>query len=163
MSAKKTKEPATDKNHIKGVSYKVAFERIKKANEEGFYFEVITLCESIISDRLQSYASGVGSPKPKKARESFYDLIEACQKYADKSASAQETIDLMAALDVWRRKRNEAVHQFAKSLPGEPTVEVEVALGEAKAAAKQGASLARKVCNWHGKNLRLARKANPAS
>jgi len=154
------------KNTAKYLSYKAAFERIKDAIEKGFPFEAITLCESIMSDRLLSYMFGAGDvkiPIDKPFRlPTFKNLIDECKRLSGKAASKQDTEDLMNAVNAWRELRNDAVHNFAKSLPGKPTMEVETALTNAKTAARKGASLARKVCAWHTKNLRLARKTIPA-
>ena len=40
---------------IRADLYKQAYERMKEAAEKGFYLEVITLIESLISDRVESF------------------------------------------------------------------------------------------------------------
>ena len=47
-------EKGSAQNTLRGELYKEAFERIKKGNEQGNYFEVITLVDSIITDRVHS-------------------------------------------------------------------------------------------------------------
>lgn len=46
------------RNDLKYLSYKEAWSRITKGLENGSYLEVVTICESIIADRLWSYVSG---------------------------------------------------------------------------------------------------------
>ena len=47
-------ETGSVQNNLRGVLYKEAFDRIKKGNEQGNYFEVIALVDSVITDRLHS-------------------------------------------------------------------------------------------------------------
>ena len=46
-----------EKGKIRYVRYKHVLEQYKKAMENGFYLEAVTLMESIISDRLESRAA----------------------------------------------------------------------------------------------------------
>ncbi len=62
-------------NTAKYLSYAEAWRRIKSANEREFYFEVVTLCESIISDRLLSYLLGVDPRRPIQLKTPFAVLI----------------------------------------------------------------------------------------
>lgn len=59
----------------KYLSYTVAWRRIEAATTGGCYFEVVTLCESILSDRRLSYVLGVNSGGKWKASSRFADLI----------------------------------------------------------------------------------------
>jgi len=68
--------------------------------------------------------------------------------------------DLPAAVDVWRKKRNDVVHGFVKSNPGTSTECVKSVLDRAKDAAVEGCSLARAVCAWHKQQLAAAKRGN---
>jgi hypothetical protein len=135
-------------------SYREAWARIKVAQEQGFYFEAVTLEESIISDRLISYLVGVGAIQRAATVEkypSFGQLIKQWAQHSLPSVSEGMYADLPAAVDQWRIWRNKVVHGMVKSHPdGEPD-EVTSFLEEAQRAAQQGAQLASAVCEWHKK------------
>lgn len=144
------------KNEAKYLSYKAAWERIKSANEAGYYLESVALCESIMSDRLISYITGV-SGKSMSLTTPFSQIIKKWEKTAGSVAWGAYK-DLPAAVDAWRKKRNDVVHGFVKSNPGTPTERVESVLDGAKDAAVEGCSLARAVCAWHKQQLAAAKR-----
>lgn len=143
-------------NTQKYLSYKEAWRRINDAIKGGYWFEAVTLCESIISDRLLSYVRGADASCRLDVHTSFARLITHWRERARTLPSRGEQ-DLGAAVDRWRKERNLIVHGFAKSTPGFPTGELEPFLARAKATAIDGASLARSVSNWHRKQLQASR------
>ena len=91
--------------------YKLAFERMDEALEEGWLLEAISLQESIISDRLLSVLRHYG-----QSAESFKSLkclIEDCRKLAIGSSDWVDG-DFFDELDAWRVKRNRCIHEFCK-------------------------------------------------
>jgi hypothetical protein len=143
------------KNTSKGMSYAEAWRRIKAANNAGFHFEAVTICESIISDRLLSFVAGTGSPSSLTERMPFSRLISEWRKRAGPLPQVNG-IDLGQAVDQWRGQRNVIVHGLAKSPPGTPTEDLEAFLLRAREAAMQGAALARVVSRWHQVELKRA-------
>lgn len=142
---KSSQSVAQNGNVAKADSYREAWTRINKSIDAGFYLEAVTIVESIISDRLLSYA---WSECPNAEgfngeRTHFYNLINALP---DES--------LKVKLHAWREQRNRVVHAAAKSFPGTPTEDVDEFLGRAKSTADEGRQLAREVSNWHKKELR---------
>lgn len=146
------------KNEAKYLSYKAAWERIKSANEAGYYLESVALCESIISDRLISYLAGTSGKCP-DLRDSFKCLINQWKKRAG-SFSWGKYGDLPAEVDGWRENRNAVVHGLVKSKPGTSTESPDSFLEKARKAAEEGCSLARAVCAWHKKQLATAKRGN---
>lgn len=142
-------------NTSKGNSYAEAWRRVKNANQEGYYFETVTICESLISDRLLSFATGFSSNNKINVYSSFSDLIKKCKDIISKNIQhdTEKTKELLDEIDNWRRKRNEIIHGLAKSIPGTPTMEVSVFLENARTTAKTGEKLARKVLVWHKKTM----------
>lgn len=146
----------TPKNKAKEMSYRVVWERIKAANNDGFHIEAIALSESIIADRLLSFVLGVDSSSKLTTRSPFKSLIDAWRKLAASKCLCLEDKtfeDLGAAVAEWSAKRNNAIHGLVKSVPGTPTVDVDSFISDAKKAAAEGALLARKVSTWHKKQL----------
>lgn len=66
----------------KHLSYAEAWRRIKNATESGFHFEAVTLCESIISDRLLSYVRGANPASGANTHTPFGVLISEWRKLA---------------------------------------------------------------------------------
>ncbi|MCP9793369.1 hypothetical protein KBZ20_16660 [Vulcanococcus limneticus Candia 3F8] len=91
--------------------YKLAFERLDEALEEGWLLEAISLEESIISDRLLSALQTlVGETS---ARQSLNNLINQAKKaFAEKGGDTED--DLFDQLHQWRQDRNECVHAFCR-------------------------------------------------
>lgn len=141
------------KNISKYFSYKIAWDRIKKANEDEYYFESIAICESIISDRLLSYLIGIKSIKSTNQRYiNFSKLINLWSKNSENLPSISG-VELDIAVDKWKEKRNKIIHGLAKSFPGTPTEDTTSFLKEAEQTAIEGAKIARAVCNWHRTEL----------
>ena len=138
-------------NAPKHLSYKEAWSRIKKAQEQGFYLEAVTLQESIITDRLISYLVGVGAVE--RAVElhkypSFAQLLKKWKVQNPNPIDIQDYKDLQAEVDKWRVQRNNVVHGMVKSHPGTATDKVLDFLEEAKSTAERGKTLARAVSDW---------------
>ncbi|MFM0603659.1 hypothetical protein PQR05_03905 [Paraburkholderia sediminicola] len=141
-----------DTQKAKGRRYAEAWWRIREARANGFYFEVVTLCESIISDRLLSYI--VGKHEKANERTNFGSLIEKWKKLAGENLPSFESSNLADAVDDWREHRNEVVHGITKSLPGTAMPPLEEFIVRARETAERGAVLARLVSNWHRQQLR---------
>ena len=140
------------KNNLKYLSYKEAWRRIKSATDSEYYFEVVTLCESIIADRLLSYIQGTSRDTKVSRYTSFSRLICKWRKLA-KSLPEHKGADLGDAVDAWRKERNKIVHGLVKSDPGKGTDNIRDFLECAENAARDGAKLARDVSNWHKRQL----------
>lgn len=138
-------------NVTKYSSYREAWMRIKKAQQQGFYLEAVTLEESIITDRLISYLVGVGAIERTielSRYPGFAQLIQIWKIQHPNQINIQDYSDLQTAVDEWRRRRNKVVHGMVKSHPGTATDSVMDFLEEAKLTAEQGKMLARAVSDW---------------
>jgi hypothetical protein len=84
--------PVPDSNPTKYFSYKEAWGRISRAIGHGFFFEAVTIEESIMCDRLISYLCRVHvKADANLERQSFANLIALWKKqvpYADRSSSS---------------------------------------------------------------------------
>lgn len=138
------------KNIEKGRSFAWAFKRMKDAHEAGYYIEAAAVAESVISDRIHSVllAKGEKLPVMKDGFPKFATLVKAVGKHL--RGTEGFTVE---ELECFRENRNAAIHQVAKSKPGDPTVPIEHFLEKAKAAASDGKRLAREVVEWYRKGL----------
>ncbi|MEL6130579.1 MAG: hypothetical protein AAFR30_11835 [Cyanobacteria bacterium J06628_4] len=140
-------------NATKYQAYREAWSRIKLAQENHFFLEAITIQESIISDRLMRFLALPGSKNPfakkkKKKYLSFSDLIQAWKVNYPQGLPSGDYGDLIAAVDAWRRQRNDAIHSIVNPKPGEATQPIDLFLQQAKETAEAGTRLAREVCSW---------------
>jgi len=145
-------------NQAKYLSYREAWQRINAAIEAEFYFEAVTISESILSDRLLSYVIGIDPNSRIKTSTNFAELIRAWRKLAGSLPAEPSYQDLGEAVDEWRKDRNAIVHGLVKSDPGTPTENVGSFLQRAKKTAEDGKRLARMVSDWHKKKLSESRK-----
>jgi hypothetical protein len=83
--------------------FKLAFERLDDALEEGWLLEAISLEESIISDRLLSALASLTGHNG--ARKNFYELINIA-KEAFVANGGDPDENLFDQLHQWRRDRN---------------------------------------------------------
>ena len=99
-----------EKGKLRYNIFKSAIGRIKESIEKGFFLESITLCESLISDRLESRLNFLdGSDK-----YSFQPL-GALQKGIGNLEKNEEFKQLVSGdLNDWRLSRNKALHRMAK-------------------------------------------------
>lgn len=88
--------------------YRQAIKQFKEAVAAGFYLEAITICESLIADRLESRCGELGKPI---AFKPLGDLIKRMKQIeVDDLIRKVVTNDL----DIWRLKRNTALHEIVK-------------------------------------------------
>ncbi|KOP24483.1 hypothetical protein AMR41_20340 [Hapalosiphon sp. MRB220] len=153
MTTKKSESPTISPkgNVAKYLSYREAWTRIKLARKEGFFFEAITIEESIITDRLINYLVFVGEIKqPTEVYKypKFHELIQSWKKLHPIPIQATGQSSLQEAVDQWRILRNKAIHGMVKSHPGSPTEAIDDFLAIAESAAIQGEFLAKAVSEW---------------
>ena len=146
-----------DSRGRKARRYAFAQERLKKAIDAGFYLEAITLCESMLADRLHSsLARRTKQIVPRN--KSFGWLIGAHESdpSLDKSSSTDgvKVNDIFGVMSAWKGERNELLHGFAKCFPGEAICEPAELMERAKDAAVEGQRLFRLLDNWHRKHTR---------
>lgn len=101
----------TGKQTGRYLRYKLAFDRLDEALEDGWLLEAISLEESIITDRLLSILTS--TEQAVSSKQSLGNLIAHAKKLMTGSGSIVDG-DLLHELDQWRDARNECVHAFCK-------------------------------------------------
>ena len=140
-----------EKNMEKYNSYTLAFDRINKALEAEFPLEAISIEESIITDRLMSFALAIGIKAHKNSLLGY--LVSKIKDEVDN----EEVKEFMDKIDKWREQRNEKLHAIVKSLPGTgPVVKAEDFVDEAMELAREGKDLAKETSNWHRRQMKLS-------
>jgi hypothetical protein len=126
---------------------------MKKAIEEKFYLEAITIQESIITDRLLNFVitnniKNISEDELHKPIAFLNKLISHCKPFF-------EDENLYEELNEFRFSRNNCIHAMVKSYPGNPTQKVSEFQKLAKETSINGKMLTRKIEAWH---LRMKKK-----
>ena len=120
--------------------YKKAIVQFNNAIEAGYYLEAITICESLITDRLESRCSELGQP------HSFKNIGALIRKLIQIETDQELQQIIFRDLDNWRENRNTALHEIVKFEKGEiPNWENRV--GNSKVYAEEGIKIFRKIDN----------------
>ena len=140
-------ENDNQQNELRGKLYDAAFGRIDKGLTEERYFEVISLADSIITDRVQALAQDIIRNEPEQygwmgvgaAIEVLFREVKTRNISLDKTLKK----NLSEVHGVWTQKRNIAAHGFVVVTPKNLDVGVEERLRNMKVAAQEGAKLSR--------------------
>ena len=137
------KRPLAEEKSKKGTSngklrhdlYAKLLQRIDSSIEQGFYLEAVTLEESFIADRLESYAY---YKKLCGIKKNLGDLLRPL------STDPEFSKDLHSEIDSWRKNRNAVLHEMAKFDVGEEA-DWDAKYSKAKNVAEHGKKLLRKT------------------
>ena len=143
-------------NQAKSQSYRLAHERTSAAIEAGFPLETVAIAESLLTDRLLSFAVFHRAPKINVERDTLgkaaREVIAICQRLEDAQGEA-----LAEVAKEWANERNAVLHAIAKSAPGSgPEISAESFVAHAHKVAQRGVELVKGVQAWHQQRLRAA-------
>ncbi len=124
--------------------YRVANERLKAAYEAGFFIECVTICESIISDRLEARLQFLTRKTTKLAPVLSLGYTLAAIKKPGVETEA-ELIAVYGAVSVWAEDRNRVVHQFVKRTSNDEVLSPEERIKDGMKTAQKGLALMRKI------------------
>jgi hypothetical protein len=124
--------------------YRLANEQLKSAYAGGFYIECVSICESIIADRLESRLQFLRRETEQPTR------ISEIGKLLNQLGHIElpESLDLLATYEkirVWSSARNEVIHQFVKITEKNQRLTPKGRARRAAKAARDGKSLMRQV------------------
>jgi hypothetical protein len=160
------------KNKLKYESYQVAMrllENAKRHKDLPMCIAAVAVAESIIADRCQSYLyfkeiEFMVTREKEKQHVSTKVLIEKCGKHFKKLALTIKPklgkeivcMDLFSECQVWLSERNDIIHSFAKSKPGEKTKNIVEFHHKSIDAAENGLRLVKLVNKWHKQQLQIS-------
>ena len=134
--------PITLTNEIgkkRQATYKAVISRYNDVIEAGFYLEAITLMESLISDRIESYFIWETAMQKKYSFKQLGWLISQLDTNKDSRLPKTE-------LEQWWKLRNETLHELAK-INENDDLDFNEKYAKAKLCAEKGKPLFRKVDN----------------
>ena len=94
-------------------TYRKSISRISSSIEAGYYLEAITLCESLIADRLESRLNYLTN-SDNFSFKNLGKLQEGIIKHDNIEELKRMMIYQKGDLDIWRDSRNNALHAMAK-------------------------------------------------
>ncbi len=136
-----TAAPDNDIGQERYELYKSSLDWIKKSIDEGYYLEAISILESLISDRLESYLSF-----PLGQDFSFKNLGVLINEIKLKKTDENLHSLIIKDLDEWRKQRNKAAHEMVKIADGKSIV-WEERVKVKKEVAETGLQLFRNIDN----------------
>lgn len=135
-------EDAVRRLEIRNKAWSSATARISKAIEDKYCLEAISLSENLISNILFNLISSEYSVS---ADLSFNSLIQRA-KGLFKGA---EGSGLLENLDLWRKSRNDAIHNFITSSIDDLTANTDTLDDASAETAKIGQNLTEKMLDWY--------------
>jgi len=148
-------------NKLRYELYRNAIVRANTAYNNGYYFETISLCDSLITDRLEAYTQHLmhfdEETQPTATLQQSLSALGAAQK--DKGIKADaELKSLRKRLIEFSEKRNEAIHNFVVVKNENANKTADDRLNEAQEYAKKGLDLFIEVKKWTDKNIAIREK-----
>ena len=125
-------------------------EQINAAIEAGFFLEAITIEESIFADRVFRLCKNNGYSRPYDRATLGHELKFIRDKKLDQVEDFP--FPYLEELDLFWSRRNNCLHQIAKSEPGTPTQDYSTTMSLAEKTAKDGKQVVNKVSKWVIKN-----------
>lgn len=108
-------EQGSEVNKLRGELYTNAIGRIKTAIEGGYYFECISLCDTIIVDRLDAWTQALLHTSERQFPAS---TVGTATVFLGKTisrlkvAKSDEDKSLISRIDAWGIRRNEVLHNY---------------------------------------------------
>lgn len=124
--------------------YRSLWARINQAQEKGFWFECITLCESIMADRLEALWSQLHSGDTRS--RTVRTAKQTARLLLGRQHLDQNLQKLCISICTWSDARNLALHEMAKLVEGDDRT-FEQKLDGVKRTSVNGIALARKASN----------------
>ena len=130
-------------------TYRKSISRIKSSMEAGYYLEAITLCESIIADRLESRLNYLTN-SDSFSFKTLGKLQEGIIKYDNVDELKRMMVYQKGDLDIWRDSRNHALHAMAK-IADDDKSDWENKMQKCKKIAEDGEELRKEIFKLTGK------------
>jgi hypothetical protein len=127
---------------------------VARSIREGFYLEAITLCESMISDRIEALVAAL-DPDHAKAGH-LLALGQNLQQLRRLIRDDPEGADLAARLDTWKDARNKALHEMVK-LPEGDAGDWSARRAALRSVAREGRDLVRILSGYVRRRRKVLR------
>lgn len=126
--------------------YRLANEQLNAAYNNGFYIECVSICESIIADRLEARLQFLRRKTDQPTRISEVGKLLNQLGHIEPS----ESLDLLVTYEqirAWSSSRNEVIHQFVKITENNFRLTPKARERRSAKAARDGRVLMRKIAS----------------
>lgn len=117
---------------------------IEQCINHNYHCEAIAVIESVITDRLESRLSYILGQEVGSKEVGFETLGRLIQSLRKKETD-EELCSLLDTLDVWREKRNKAIHELVKIEEGKPHKRWEQRLQELQTTSREGYKILKQI------------------
>lgn len=145
VTARRRAPSSRPNRQVRQALYRAAMGHFARSIREGFYLEAITLCESMISDRIEALIAAM-NPAHAKAGQ-LLALGHNLQQFRRLVAGNAEGTDLAMRLDAWKEARNRALHEMVK-LPEGDVGDWQARRTGLDAVAREGKDLVRVLSSY---------------
>lgn len=135
--------------------YRGAHRRLKQALSSGFWIEAIALCESMISDRLESRISHLNNHESEARRHQVLGGLVNRLKSTEKKRGYAALHALYEEVRLWNAERNRAIHHAVKISDGEAFRKWDERYSELEETARTGSLLVQRLSD-ELKRIKLA-------
>ena len=154
-------EKDSEQNKLRAELYRFAYERLEDASEQGMLFEVIALCDMLITDRIEAYCQYLLHDEDMQfPTESGHQAINflgvALKDNAQEVRSSDEWKDLEERLRAFFDARNFALHSFVLIKKAAPASSLAERLDFVADAAEDGMRLLRDVDAFVSRKIKLS-------
>ena len=159
-------ELGSKQNQLRYNLYKAAFERMESALASDNVFEVISIADSLITDRLQALIQFLRKEEPKQYTHVSIGKAQAVliKEMRQRDFSFGDEIEvLVKEINSWVPHRNKAAHGFVVVTHKDINEELEDRLKHLRTTAKDGLKLARKTTTMTTRTLRNLHSTNKLS
>ena len=143
-------------NELRGKLYTYMIDRLAGATASASFFEVIVICDQLITDRLEAFTQYLlftndlqhHTDSVGNSLEAFYAAMKDAKIKKDK-----EVKDILKGIEKFREDRNEVVHNFIIVKNKNRNEELDGRIARAQRVAEYAPDLWRKFDNWTKKNI----------
>lgn len=153
-----TGEKGSQQNKLRQQLYSNVSERLKQAYNNGYYFEVIALCDMIITDRIEAYIQYLVYEDDSHYETSSIGLaIQVMGKARNEKGlvADEEYSDLYKLVASFANDRNNALHRYLLVRNDNSELSLDERLELLKSVAKSGMAIAKLVKNWTRRQIKL--------
>ena len=156
-------EKGSSQNELRGELYSSAFSHIKDAYDKGFYIECISIIDSMITDRIESYCQFLSYEDDKQfVANSVFDAIRNLGTLTkEKGVRDDEFYVINDKIEKWSAQRNRAIHGFVIVREETKGDDFNKRKQVTKDAADEGLRLVREVMSYTQKRIRLPKGLVP--
>jgi hypothetical protein len=143
-------------NELRGKLYTYMIERLAGAIASSSYFEVIVICDQLITDRLEAYTQYLlfthdlqhHTDSVGNSLQAFYAAIKDAKIKKD-----HDIKDILKELEVFVNDRNELLHNFVIVKNKNRNLDLEKRIAHVRRVAENAPNLWRRFDRWISKNM----------